>query len=158
MEEFNGAKALVGFHEPTPAKLLYRTRRGLEHDKWPSEGFKDASLASYQLLEALLDCCLHTIVKDCWGLAFDRTHGGLCCIGKDGEIGPVEDQTELAGCPMDYFLYSNDDRVASVENCSAHKDRGLLSVVVCSEVPGLLVNDVESEDWLAIEVTCEPAL
>lgn len=62
-----------------------------------------------------------------------------------------------AHCPLDYFLYHNNDSTAI--NCSEHVDRGVLIAVCLTDVPGLEILQVkkkEEEDsggnWFCPEV------
>ena len=58
---------------------------------------------------------------------------------------------------IDVMRYSNHDlRDGAAPNCDPHTDRGLLSAVPCAAVPGLVVRDAYSGEWLSIEAKGEP--
>eukprot|EP00978_Attheya_sp_CCMP212_P030487 scaffold112179_cov36-Attheya_sp.AAC.1 len=46
---------------------------------------------------------------------------------------------ESVYCPLDYFLYKNNNNTNHIENCSAHVDRGILICVSLTDVAGLEV-------------------
>ena len=57
--------------------------------------------------------------------------------------------------PLDLFYYYNrsasDDQQDELSNCTPHIDRGLMHLIVTSDVPGLVVRDAATRHWTEAE-------
>ena len=146
-----GARGLAGYNEPSPAKAVFRVRRG-QCQPWPDEeeagpalhGFRDAQLAAMAVLEGVADLCL---------AALDGDSGGrwrlLAQFGTDADA--WDDSTSLSLSPYDLFYYHNDARAAGHINCHEHVDPGILTCVPCAAVPGLELVRHGDRSWWAAE-------
>ena len=56
----------------------------------------------------------------------------------------------VSSSPWDIFYYPN-TLPETIENCTPHFDPGFLSIAPVATVPGLLVQDASSGDWLTID-------
>lgn len=107
----NGGRALLGYNRVSAAKRLWRARCGHDAQPWPSAALR----ADAQAASAALDAA---------------ARGVVAALGGAAVAAP-------AAHPLDVFLYHNAD--SNVANCTEHVDRGLVSIIAVSEVPGLEV-------------------
>jgi hypothetical protein len=120
---------------------------------------------------------LEGIVRRCLEMLHTRTHPGSdalhqsppSSLSSSGSGGRKRRRREHTGAKgfgatkqptysvIDVMRYSNHDlRDGAAPNCDPHTDRGLLSAVPCAAVPGLVVRDAYSGEWLSIEAKGEP--
>jgi len=132
------ARGLAGYNEPSPAKAVFRVRRG-QLQPWPAgddEGafdgaaFRAATEAALALLEAAMDACL---------AALDRATGGRWQLAAQFSTAADawDDARSQSLSPFDYFYYYNDSAAAAHVNCHEHVDPGILTAVPCAATPGL---------------------
>ena len=168
---------LVGFHEPSPAKYLYRalfhsdttenpctTLQDHPRQPWHSNTFQRAATEGgsslhcmlLQILERLVELGLGTVsaVNPNSSRAGRKRKSATIQHNKDiaSSIEEKDPQPYLDACPMDFFYYHNRQQQDQprqeqspkecslvVPNCTPHVDRGVLIVVVLTDVPGLVV-------------------
>jgi hypothetical protein len=135
--EVGGARALLGYHVPSPAKELFRYRRGHPLQPLPSTGA--------ELLVALYDACAAVVES-----TLSATRRELLRLGFSAPLEYPDAGTASASSPLDFFLYNNDAANVDVPNCAEHIDRGWASCVVCSSTPGLEVLDLASGAWVQV--------
>ena len=158
-----GAKGLVGFNMVSPAKAVFRIRR--YHDAgdlpaapsakrrrtagealgaakqelaeepddsvWPPEsvlnGFRRDMEAAWLLLERLLSNCAAALLGEAEHQRWEEQHS---------TVAPAQ---RWSASPLDLFHYPNDEIADATVNCTEHKDPGLLSLIPCAKVAGLMV-------------------
>lgn len=128
---------LHGFHEPSPAKMIFRCFVESSDQPWPSQEFNDASKKMALLLQELLLDCWREIKVIC-----DETtplfNTKRLCVETPSTCKYFRHSSlKTKQCPLDYFFYHGKD--PSLTNCSEHVDRGVLICVCLSKVPGLEV-------------------
>ena len=162
---------LVGFHEPSPAKYLYRalfhsdttenpssTLQDHPRQPWHSNTFQQAATEGgsslhcmlLQILERLVELGLGTVsaVNPNSSRAGRKRKSATI---QHKSIDKKDSQPYWDTCPMDFFFYHNQQQQdqprqahspkdsSVVPNCTPHVDRGVLIVVVLTDVPGLVV-------------------
>jgi hypothetical protein len=120
---------LMGYNEPSAAKLLYRAFLDMENDlqPWPNASLQNASEIAAQ--------ALYDILTDCYSEIRQRI------LPQPNVNSPKAEEKRCfsrASCPLDYFYYHGRG-APGVVNCSPHTDRGVLIAVVLTNVPGLEV-------------------
>jgi isopenicillin N synthase-like dioxygenase len=159
---------LHGYHVPSRAKRLFRAFPYSTAQPWPNQEFRRISLSLADDLHEILTNCLKHLQE------LNTTASTLKC--KDDESFVDHEQPckkprldpsstlrqsshilriDPARCPMDYFLYNNQESKAI--NCSEHVDRGLLIAVSLTDVPGLEVKSrsrlsKENIAWICPEI------
>jgi hypothetical protein len=170
---------LHGYNEPSRAKRLFRAFPASSAQPWPNDRFRQVSRNVAEQLHGILLSC-HAHLKDNLdndiGLTVSQDQS---CREKKSVEDKVSQQEQFqetatasstprkrrrldqistslpAHCPLDYFLYHNNDPTAI--NCSEHVDRGLLIAVCLTDVPGLEIlvkdkEDCEANCWFCPEV------
>jgi len=145
------ARGLAGYNEPSPAKAVFRVRRG-QLQPWPTgddEGafdgaaFRATTEAALALLESTIDTCL---------AALDRATGGRWQLAAQFSTAADawDDARSQSLSPFDYFYYHNDGAAAGHVNCHEHVDPGILTAVPCAATPGLELALPPSGDGAAV--------
>ena len=131
---------LVGYNS-LPQKELFRYFGRIKATTAASELIQQSDKISVVLHQLLSTCCDALLCKHI-GVQLQQVLTGA--VKKD-----TQEEPELDPCPLDYFWYPND---SSIENCSAHVDRGLMHAVVVSDTAGLQVmSSAESSGWLSVD-------
>ena len=141
---------LHGYHVPSRAKRLFRAFPFSSEQPWPDENFRRISQSVAEDLYEILVGCL-TNLKE-----INSAENNV--KREENETSPDRGQShkrprlhtpfatcpgsltfslDTTRCPLDYFLYHNED--PNAVNCSEHVDRGLLIAVSLTDVPGLEV-------------------
>ena len=68
-------------------------------------------------------------------------------IGPNRELVP----NYISSSILDSFFYAGRNEERHVNNHAAHTDSGLLTMVVCTDNPGLEIYDTKLEQWIAVE-------
>lgn len=173
-------KGLVGYNNPTPAKEVYRLRRG-SAQPWPAfedDTFRVLVEESFTLLESLVYSAMrwvgedlassadespdHLLERYCHRPSHDRsdqppesstTDGDGTTTGADrGHSAPLRFDTS----PFDLFYYKNTEASRHVVNCHRHVDPGFMTVVPCAATPGLELLDAATMEWISVERTGRP--
>jgi hypothetical protein len=136
------APGLAGYNVPSPAKQVFRIRRG-QLQPWPDTSVEDgggAALAAFRasqeaalaVLERVADACLAAVD------AVAAPAGGGDLVARYGTAADVwDDAASLSRSPYDLFYYHNDAHAAGHLNCHAHVDPGILTCVPCARTSGL---------------------
>ena len=139
----------LGWRRPSAAKVLYRHFAGspCPLPAMPRR-FRTLLRAARRLLHRALVACLRTVLREAGARCSQRAVRALLSPGASSK--PTAAKAPL-NCPLDLYRYGNDAAAATVPNCSAHVDRGLLSAVVLSPVSGLMLWDAEVGAFVAPE-------
>tara|TARA_B110001452_G_C15197685_1_gene415688 strand:+ start:556 stop:1455 length:900 start_codon:yes stop_codon:yes gene_type:complete len=129
---FGPMPVLVGWRRPSDSKELYRSFAGESLPASTPGRLRTLACAAQRLLHHALVVCLRTIL---------RAAGARCSARAVREllVGTQKGAQRL-NCALDLFYYPNDAAAVS-PNCTPHVDRGYLSAIVVSDVPGLVLLD-----------------
>lgn len=144
------ASILVGWRRPSVAKELVRLFAAappsavLPDQPWLVASKSLFARAAQRELHAVLSACLQVVLQ---ALSGDDVSPEMVASLLGGSTG----EGLVSNCALDIFFYPNDDVHASgVPNCTEHVDRGFLSAVVVSPVPGLELWDGERGEFRAV--------
>jgi isopenicillin N synthase-like dioxygenase len=149
-DEVGSNKGLAGFNSPTAAKELFRVRRGIGM-KWPqTPNMQNTTLASFDLLERVLNTCLYKLL---WDIDIDaeKLLSDICDTRES-----LNSRQTLSTSPFDFFHYFNTEQAQGAINCHEHVDPGLMTIVPCAFTPGLEILHPDSKQWLKVEQHCSP--
>ena len=129
----------LGWRRPSEAKELFRAFRGCAAP-YPAAPRRLATLAraAERLLHRTLCACLAAVLRAA-GACASRSAVQELLVGCDaGGSGAAS-----YNCAFDLFHYPNAAAAAATpySNCGPHVDRGFLSAIVMSQVPGLVLWD-----------------
>jgi len=119
---------LLGFNNPSPYKMLFRSFSGRSRQPWPSSSFMEKSLTVAAHLHDVLTNILRIIIAD-------AERSGDSTTPRKRKLKDELFEIQMNECPLDYFYYHN--RQPNANNCSEHIDRGVLICVCLTQVPGL---------------------
>lgn len=145
----NGGQALLGFNDPSEAKLLFRYHRHSPSMIWPNEEFEDAVRECENIARETLISYFNDLAHALFPTRKDINFDTLMKMSTDALMESSGSQHLGDPCPFDMYWYHNrhDCRVPS--NCEAHVDRGIMHLII-ADTPGLEVLDAETGTWVGV--------